>query len=355
MPAEWERHTQTWMVWPERTDNWRLGAAPAQRAFAAVAKAIAEFEPVSICTSPRQYAAAQAMIATLGSKHPIRVVEIDNDDAWCRDSGPTFVVNGAGAVRGIDWTFNAWGGLEGGLYSPWDRDDAVAGAILASLGMARYRTDGFVLEGGAFHVDGDGTLLTTEACLLNRNRNPHLKRAQIEQMLSDYLAIDKVIWLPNGIVNDETDEHVDNMCCFVQPGEVLLAWTDDVTDPQHQNCLSAMRVLESSVDARGRPFKVRKLPLPALMRASAEETATVDQGAAIPRETGIRLAASYVNFYLCNDGVIVPTFEDKNDDIAAAVLTDCFPDRRVVQVPGREILLGGGNVHCITQQQCAPR
>ena len=354
MPAEWEPHLQTWMIWPERTDNWRNGARPAQAAFAVVARAIAAFESVVVGASPRQFASARQCLAGEPTAHPIRVVEIDNDDAWCRDTGPTFVVNDKGGLRGIDWMFNAWGGTNGGLYRTWLRDDAVAAQITALVGVERYRTDGFVLEGGAIHVDGEGTLLTTEACLLQPNRNPSFTRSGIEAMLREYLSIDRVIWLANGIVNDETDEHVDNICCFTRPGEVLLAWTDDVTDPQYQHSKAAQARLEEATDAKGRRLKVRRLPLPAVTHASAAEYATVERGDAIPRAASTRLAASYINFYVCNGGVVVPAFDDPMDDIAANIVADCFPTRQVVQVPGREILLGGGNVHCITQQQPRP-
>lgn len=353
MPAEWEPHQQTWMVWPQRPDNWRMAAKPAQAAFMRVAQAIAEFEPVKICVSAAQRDIALAAIDALPTQHPISVVDIETDDAWCRDTGPTFVVNGLGDVRGVDWTFNAWGGQNGGLYASWQRDDEVAAKVLAIEGLLRYRANNFVMEGGAIHVDGEGTVLVTEACLLNANRNPQLDRAGIEARLRDYLAVDKVIWLPRGIVDDETDEHVDNMCCFSTPGEVLLAWTEDRTDPQHAFSAAALAVLEASVDAKGRAIKVHKLPLPAVMTATEDEYATVDAGNAISRKPMTRLAASYVNFYLCNGGLIVPKFDDPNDDVAARILADCFPNRRLVQVPGREILLGGGNVHCITQQQPA--
>jgi agmatine deiminase len=353
MPAEWAPHAQTWMVWPERPDNWRLAAKPAQAAFAAVARAIAAFEPVVVCASAEQLANATATLQAHASEYAIRVVEVANDDAWCRDTGPTFVVNGT-EVRGVDWMFNAWGGANGGLYASWDQDDAVARKILAMENLARYRTEGFVMEGGAIHVDGEGTLLVTEACLLNPNRNPHLGRTEIEAMLRDYLAVEKIIWLPRGIVNDETDEHIDNMCCFCAPGEVLLAWTDDQTDPQYAFSSAALKVLEAAVDAKGRAIKVHKLPLPAVMTAEADEVATLAAGDAIERPASNRLAGSYVNFYLCNGGVIVPKFDDSNDDVAARILAERFPDRQVVQVPGREILLGGGNIHCITQQQPRP-
>ena len=354
MPAEWAAHKQTWMVWPERTDSWRLGAKPAQQAFVAVIKAIAGFEPVTVGASAAQYANALSQLTDAGTKFPIRVVEISNNDAWCRDTGPTFVTNAQGDVRGIDWTFNAWGGLNGGLYFPWDKDDQVANKVLGIEQLPRYRTEGFVLEGGAIHVDGEGTLLTTEECLLNSNRNPHLTREQIEQQMRDYLGIDKVLWLKDGIFNDETDGHIDNMACFVKPGEVVLAWTDDTSDPQYARSKAALDYLEAATDAKGRKIKVHKLPVPAPIIAKAEEYATVDATmSAIPREANARLAGSYINFYLCNGGLILPTFDDPNDKVAAEILQSLYPQHKVVTVPGREILLGGGNIHCITQQQPA--
>ena len=350
MPAEWAPHSQTWMLWPERPDNWRLAGKPAQSAFAEVARAIAGFEPVTVGVSAAQYANASAQL-----DHPaIRVVEISSNDAWVRDTGPTFVINGQGGLRGVDWMFNAWGGLDGGLYSPWDLDDQVADKVLSMERCPRYRTEGFVLEGGAIHVDGEGTLITTEECLLNANRNPHLQRHEIEQMLRDYLGVDCIIWLPEGLYSDETDGHVDNFCCFVRPGEVLLAWTDDPEDPNHTRCQAALAVLEQAVDAQGRSLIVHRMPMPGPIHATPQECDGVAQVAGSqPRDPTIRLAGSYINFLIVNGGVIAPSFDDPQDEPARMLLEQLFPDRRVVMVPGREILLGGGNIHCITQQQPA--
>ncbi len=350
MPAEWAPHSQTWMVWPQRPDNWRLGGKPAQAAFTAVAKAIARFEPVTVCVNADQYENARARL----DADNIRVVEITTDDAWVRDTGPTFVRNASGEIRGVDWTFNAWGGFDGGLYSPWTRDDQVASKILEIERRDRYRTEGFVLEGGSIHVDGEGTVITTEECLLNRNRNPHLSREDIEAVLRDHLAIDTVIWLPDGLFNDETDGHVDNFCCYVRPGEVLLAWTDDTQNPNYERCQAAMRVLESVKDAKGRQLVVHKMPIPGPLYATDEECAGVDLVAGTQeRDPSIRLAGSYVNFLIVNGGIIAPSFDDPKDAEAKAILQRLFPEHEVVMVPGREILLGGGNIHCITQQQPA--
>ncbi|MBD8594191.1 agmatine deiminase [Pseudomonas sp. CFBP 8758] len=351
MPAEWAPHTQTWMLWPERPDNWRLGGKPVQAAHVALAKAIARFEPVTVGVSAGQYDNARARLDVPN----IRVVEMSSDDAWMRDTGPTFVIDESGQVRGVDWAFNAWGGFDGGLYAPWNRDEQVASKVLGMERCQGYHTQGFVLEGGSIHVDGEGTLITTEECLLNRNRNPHLSREQIERILSDHLAVDKVIWLPDGLFNDETDGHVDNFCCYVRPGEVLLAWTDDASDPNYARCQAALQVLESSVDAKGRALVVHKMPIPGPLYATQQECDGVDLVAGSQeRHPSVRLAGSYVNFLIVNGGIIAPSFDDPLDSQAQALLQQLFPEHEVVMVPGRELLLGGGNIHCLTQQQPAP-
>ncbi len=280
----------------------------------------------------------------------VRVVEIASDDAWLRDTGPTFVVDGNGGRRGVDWRFNAWGGFKDGLYFPWDRDQRVARKVLEIEGADRYAAP-LILEGGSIHVDGEGTVLSTEECLLNPNRNPELSREQIEAALHDYLGTEKVVWLGRGVHADETDGHVDNLACFARPGVVLLTWCEDPSDPQHEVSRDARERLEAATDARGRRFEVVLLPTPGPLEMSAEEAAGVDVIAGTkPRQAGDRLAGSYVNFYLGNDRVVHPLLDQRTDAEAAAILRGCFPEREVVGVPAREILLGGGNVHCITQQ-----
>jgi len=345
MPGEFEPHAGCWMLWPERPDNWRLGGKPAQQAFVAVATAIAASEPVSVGVSAGQYANARRLLPSV-----VRVVEISSNDAWMRDVGPTFVVNDRGGRRGIDWTFNAWGGLDGGLYFPWDKDDAVAQKVLEIERCDRYRAP-FVLEGGAIHVDGQGTLITTEECLLNRNRNPDLSREQIERQLKRYLHVDQVVWLGRGVYHDETDGHVDNICAYVRPAEVVLTWTDDRSDPQYEISRDANERLMQARDARGRRFKVHKLHQPGPLQMTRQEAEGVDAAEGTqPREASSRLAASYVNFYLGTKRVVVPLLDERRDGAALRKLKSLFPGREIVGVPGREILLGGGNVHCITQQ-----
>jgi agmatine deiminase len=346
MPGEFEPHAGCWLLWPERPDNWRLGAKPAQQAFATVASAIAQFEPVTMGVSRQQFANARRM-----SPDSVRVVELSHDDAWMRDCGPTFVVNGQGKVRGIDWEFNAWGGLDGGLYFPWDQDNLVARKVLEIERVERYKAD-LVMEGGSFHVDGQGTALVTEECLLNPNRNPHLTREQIEERLKEYLNVATIIWLRRGVTNDETSGHVDNLCCFIRPGVVALTWTDDPSDPQYAISLDAYERLSCAADAQGRKLEIHKIHQPGPIYITQEESEGVDvvEGT-LRRRVGDRLAGSYINFYIANGGVIMPTFDDPHDRAATGALEQLLPDHRLVGVPAREILLGGGNVHCITQQQ----
>jgi agmatine deiminase len=333
------------MAWPERTDNWRLGAKPAQGAFAAVASAIAASEPVTMAVSDAQFENCRAMLPP-----EVRVVEVSTDDAWMRDTGPTFVVDGEGGRRGVDWRFNAWGGTNGGLYFPWDRDDRVAAKVLEVEGDDRYRAP-IVLEGGAIHTDGEGTVLTTEECLLNPNRNPELSKEQIERAAHEYLGAEKVVWLGAGVFEDETDGHVDNLACFARPGTVLLTWSEDPDDPQTAISRDARERLEATTDAQGRSLEVVLLPSPGPLQTSAEEAEGVDAGEGTqPRRAGNRLAASYVNFYLGNSRIVYPLLDPRHDEEAAAILRRVLPEREVVGVPAREILLGGGNIHCITQQ-----
>jgi agmatine deiminase len=341
MPGEFEPHDGCWMIWPERPDNWRLGAGPAQAAFAAVAEAIAVSEPVTMAVSDAQFERCRASLSAA-----VRVVEIPSDDAWARDTGPTFVVDGAGGRRGVDWRFNAWGGI----YSPWDRDERLAAEVLEIEAAGRYRAP-LVLEGGSVHVDGEGTVLTTEECLLNPNRNPNLSRRQIERALCDYLGAEKVVWLGRGVPDDETDGHVDNLACFARPGIVLLTWSEDESDPQQAISRDALARLEAATDARGRSFEVVRLPSPGPLRIEPEEAAGVElREGVLERRAGDRLAASYANFYLANSRVVMPLLDGRHDEQAAEILRGCFPDRELVGVPSREILLGGGNIHCITQQ-----
>mgnify|MGYP004674547115 FL=1 len=345
MPAEFAPQDGVFMIWPERPDNWRDGAKPAQAAFCAVAAAIAQFEPVTMLVSNAQFENARARLP-----EAVRVVECTTDDAWVRDCGPTFLIDGRGGRRAADWRFNAWGGLYDGLYFPWANDDRVAQKICELTNTDSYRTDGFVLEGGSIHVDGEGTVLTTEMCLLSPGRNPDLDKHAIEKMLCAYLGCEKVLWLKDGIDPDETNGHIDDVACFIRPGEVACIWTDDKNHPFYEQARAAYDALTRMTDAKGRALKVHKLCLtkkPCLLHGAD----TIDRVAgSIPRESGEVAIASYMNFLIVNGGVIVPQYDDENDALALSQVQAMFPERRVVGVATREIAYGGGNIHCITQQ-----
>lgn len=342
MPGEFEPHAGCWMLWPQRPDVWRENGRPAQAAFVEVAAAIAQFEPVWMGVSPASYSMARAQLPP-----SIELIELDYNDAWMRDNGPTFVVNDAGEVRGIDWDFNAWGGL----YQDWKADDRLASQVLELRGYGRYKTH-LVMEGGAIDVDGQGTLIVTEQSLLDPRRNLGRSRDEVEAVLRAYLNAQKVIWIAEGVHQDETNGHVDNLCCFVRPGVVALTWTDDKDDPQYPISLAAFEQLSREVDALERPLQVIKIHQPAPMIISPEEAAGIvpAPGSRLrpPRQ---RLAGSYINYYVANGGVIVPQFNDRFDTAALETIQSLFPNRSVIGVYAREILLGGGNIHCITQQQ----
>ncbi len=350
MPAEYAPHHGTILVWPERPGSWGNDPTPARNAFSKIITQLVQHEKVYVLVSENAKATAQQMLP-----QDVNLLEINTDDAWARDIAPTFVRDMTGAVRGIDWAFNAWGGAYDGLYADYQNDDAAASAICRALQIPCYDAHPFVLEGGAIHSDGEGTLLVTEACLLSRGRNPHMTKAQITQQLCQYLGAKKVIWLPYGIYQDETNEHIDNVCAFVAPGEVVLAWCEDPSDPQYAMSAADLQVLEHSSDAKGRALKIHKLPVPkhpVCITGADLQGYSFAEGEAV-RVLGERLAASYVNFYFANDCLLLPQFGGENresDAVACQILQAVAPNRQVIPIDAREILLGGGNIHCITQQ-----
>jgi len=354
-PAEWEQHEQTWMLWPTRPDNWYNEARPGQEAFARVANAIAKFEPVTVCVpSQDEFARCRELCDSA-----VRVVEVAADDSWCRDTGPTFLRNSDGEVRGVSWQFNAYGGLNGGCYTNWANDEVIADKVCEIERVPCYKAP-FILEGGAICGDGEGTVITTEECLLNENRNPGLTKKDVESYLMEYLGAKKVIWLPRGVINDEdTNGHVDNFLCFTSPSNVAILSEKDPNDPQHAVSEAAIKLLENTTDAKGRKLTVHKVQQPpALKYSKAESDGLTLTGAAVERPEGLRMAGSYLNFLIVNGGVIIPGFGNEatgeaveTDRMAVEALQPLFPDRKVVQVATRDVLLGGGNIHCITQQQ----
>lgn len=348
MPAEFDRHSATVMIWPERPGSWGNDRAEAEKAFLEIISAIAADETVYLCCTARGYSRAEAKTRGIGN---VRLMRIDADDSWARDTSAIFVRDTDGHIRGTSWKFNAWGGL----YEDCENDNALAGRICDALGYDCRIIDDFVLEGGSIHSDGEGTLLVTECCLLNPNRNPGKNRREIEEKLCTELGASKVIWLPYGIFNDETDGHVDNICAFVAPAEVILAWSDNKSDPQYALSAACLDVLEHSTDAKGRPFTVHKLPVPDIpVCITSDDCRNLSpaEGEA-ERTVGERLAASYVNFYFTNKSVILPQFGGENsesDKRAAEIIGSICKGRKTVPVYSRPVLVGGGNIHCITSQ-----
>jgi agmatine deiminase len=327
MPPEWAPHARCWMQWPCREPLFGKHLEAARDAYAEVARTIAAFEPVTMIANPEH-----VVEASLKCGAGVSTFSLPLDDSWARDCGPTFIVDRQGLVGGVNWKWNAWGNK----YPDHQRDAGVARAVLEHLGMRRYSAP-MILEGGAIHVDGEGTLLTTESCLLNKNRNPQLDRDDIEDLLRNYLGVRKILWLNGGLENDDTDGHVDNVACFVRPGVVMALTSGDPADGNYAMLTDNMERLRQATDAAGR----------------ALEIVTVEQPRRREMEDGRRLAASYINFYIANGGVIMPAFEDPQDRHAYDAAVRAFPDRKVVQVPVTEIVYGGGGIHCITQQQPA--
>jgi agmatine deiminase len=318
MPAEWAPHERTLMAWPCRVELWGGQLAAAREQYAGVANAVAAFEPLTmVCADAAD--AAQARAALTGA---VEVVEIGIDDSWLRDSGPIFVLDGDGMRAGVHFGFNAWGRR----FDPFDRDAAIGGVLVDRLGDRRYDAP-FILEGGSIAVDGEGVLLTTEQCLLNQNRNPDLDREQIEAGLRDYVGVDTVVWLGQGLAEDrDTDGHVDLIAAFTRPGEVLLQ-TVAPGEPSHERMAdNHSRLVAAGLD-------VVEFPILPKVQVAGEET-----------------AVGHMNFYFCNGGIVAPVAGVGSDGEALERLAAAYPDHEIVGVPAEVIAYGGGGPHCITQQ-----
>lgn len=347
MPGEFEEHEGTLMIWPERPGSWGKNQTAAYEAFSKIANYIGLHEKIWMLVSEAQRDNAKKYLEKY-----VDLLVLPTDDAWARDTGPTYVINPSGGRRGIDWCFNAWGGKVDGLYATWDKDQRVAGFVCDRTGDDIYDATHFVLEGGSIHSDGQGTVIVTEECLLSEGRNPGMSKTEIENELKKYLGAKTIIWLPWGIDNDETNGHVDNICAFVQPGHVILAYTEDENHPQYEKSRAAYEVLENSVDAMGRMLKITLLPMPSKVICTTKEEIEnyIFEEGEDERFVGEHLAASYANFYIANGIVLVPQFGDDNDRRALEVLGSVFEDREIIGIDSRCVLSGGGNIHCITQQ-----
>jgi agmatine deiminase len=327
MPAEWAPHGRCWMAWPCREELWGARLDAARQATADIANAIAEFEPVTIIAKPELTASVSLYTGT-----GVAVLPMPHDDSWTRDTAPTFVVAGDGRLAGVDWQFNGWGEV----YHDYAQDAQIAKRLLEQLNLQRYPAP-IVFEGGAVHVDGEGTALLCEPSVLDPKRNPGRTREEIEAVLGDYLGVEKVIWLPFGLVDDETRGHVDNVASFARPGLVLAHATDDASDPNYEGTQANLEILADATDAAGRPLEVVRLPQPRTQL----------------RDDGRRLTLTYVNFYIANGAVIAPAFADPADATAFKTLSSAFPDRQIIQIEALDLVHGGGGIHCVTQQQPA--
>ena len=368
------------MGWPHRTDTWAHGAKPAQKQYAAIARAIAEFTPVTMCANQADYANCKAAFE---EDENVTVIEMTTDDAWFRDTAATFVINGKGDKRANHWHFNAYGGLVDGLYFPWDKDEQIALKMAELSGCRRYRPDDMILEGGSITVDGEGTVVVTDQCLLSPGRTcsavleeedpesiwPKFKRkfepwseelrAYMDEHLKDYLGVEKVIWVKEGIDPEETNGHIDDVATFIAPGVMACIWTDDPEYPFYEQCHAVYETLSNAVDAKGRKMKVYKLCMPVnplFMDQASCDTIDADENAE-PRVANEPLIASYMNYLVTNHGVIVPQYGDENDQLAVDTLQKIYDEvwgegvYKCVGVQSEQVVFGGGNIHCITQQE----
>lgn len=330
MPAEWEPHQATWLSWPHKEASWPGRIAAIQPVYARAVAALARSETIHLnVNDDAMEAHARALLAAAGATGDIRFHRFPTNDAWCRDHGAIFVLRpDAPRLAATDWGFNAWGGK----YPPFERDDAIPAQMAAYLDLPRFE-GGMILEGGSIDVNGQGLLLTSEQCLLNPNRNPQLSQAEIEQRLGDYLGVEKVLWLGEGIVGDDTDGHVDDLARFVAPDTILTAVEEDPEDENYQLLQDNLRRLQLMTGLDGRPLTIVPVPMPPPVVYE-----------------GQRLPASHLNFYIANRVVLLPAFGGPSDERAAAILARCFPTREIVAIDCREIVWGLGTWHCLTQQ-----
>jgi agmatine deiminase len=334
MPAEWERQEAVWLSWPHNRETWPGNFRPIPRKFAEIAAHISRREKVRFNIAARHQKRAHALVAGAGADMAnVEFYDHPTDDSWCRDHGPIFVRSDrTGEVALTDWVFNAWGEK----YAPFDRDNRVPRSIGRALGLRRFEKR-MVLEGGSIEVNGKGLLLTTESCLLNRNRNPGLTRGQIEQNLRDYLGVGEILWLGEGILGDDTDGHVDDLTRFFSESGVVTAVERNRRDPNHGALAGNLERLRAMRAPSGGRLRIVELPMPAPSQYR-----------------GRRLPASYANFLVINGAVLVPSFrQPRRDREAAEVLASCFPGRDVIPIDCLELVGGLGTLHCISQQQPA--
>ncbi|MBV9463862.1 MAG: agmatine deiminase family protein [Verrucomicrobiae bacterium] len=338
MPAEWEPHEATWISWPHKEASWPGKFEPVGPVMAEIVSLLAEGESVfiNVVDGAMEEQVRALLAARRVDPKRVRFFRIPTNDAWVRDHGPMFVVRDAAGKREreraiIDWGYNAWGNK----YPPFDLDDVVPQKIAGEFGLEWFEP-GIVMEGGSIDLNGKGTLLTSEACLLNPNRNPHLAKPEIERYLRDFLGVRHILWVGDGIVGDDTDGHIDDLSRFVDASTIVTAIEEDPQDENHAILQENLKRLEAMKDQDGRRFRIVTMPMPGPVLYE-------DQ----------RLPASYANFYVANARVLVPTYRHANDARAIEILQKCFPDRKVVGVDCTDLIWGLGAIHCLTQQMPA--
>jgi agmatine deiminase len=334
MPAEWEQQAAIWLSWPHRRKTWPGHFRPVPGAFAQFAAALSRFEQVRInCVRRLQPRAKQLLVAAGADLSRVAMYNHPTNDAWCRDHGPIFVKNDlTGEIALTDWRYNSWGGK----YPPYDLDDRIPRRIERNLRLRRFANT-MVLEGGSIDVNGRGLLLTTEQCLLNPNRNPRLSREQIEQNLRSFLGVRRILWLGEGIAGDDTDGHIDDMTRFFRPDGIISCIEPNRRDPNHRVLADNLDRLQSFRTLQGRKFELVALPMPDPILFGEQ-----------------RVPASYANFLIVNDAVLVPTFRQPRKDAAACeIIGGCFRGRSVIPVDCLHLIPGLGTLHCLSQQQPA--
>jgi agmatine deiminase len=338
MPAEWHRHTATWLAWPKDPETWPDRVPQVQEIFLRMMAALTPAETVNLLVDDEETEREVRRRCNFPSVKNIRFLQTPTVDSWIRDYGPNFLISNNGGLAYNDWIFNAWGNK----YEELKKDDSIP-ARLESLLQARRFEPGIVMEGGSIDVNGAGCVLTTEQCLLNPNRNPDLSRDEIELYLKNYLGVAKVLWLGEGIVGDDTDGHIDDIARFVTPNVVVCAVEDDPQDANYKLLQENLRRLRTMTDASSRPFEIVILPTPGMVGGASTETRALE-----------RLPASYANFYIANNVVLAPVFGHANDARALDTLQGLFKTRRVVAVNCEPLVWGMGTIHCVTQQQPKP-
>jgi agmatine deiminase len=329
MPAEWHAHAATWLTWPKDPETFINRVPQAEAAFLQIIAALAPHEVVNLLVNDEATERDVRARFRFDGAENVRIIQLETVDSWIRDYGPNFLIDERGSLAYNDWIFNAWGNK----YEELKRDDAIPKELERILNVPRFEP-GIVLEGGAIDVNGAGCVLTTEQCLLNPNRNPHLSRAEIETYLSDYLNVSKIIWLGEGISGDDTDGHIDDIARFVDESTIICAIEEDTADPNHELLQDNLRRLQHATDANNRPFEIVTLPMPGIIEGRDG-----------------RLPASYANFLIANSVVLAPIFGHANDTRAVSTLQTLFPTRRVTPIRADDLVWGMGTIHCLSQQQ----